>query len=45
MAEAETPNPSLEQVKTGLSGNLCRCGAYPRIFEAAMAASGEEKGG
>ena len=41
----EHPNPTLDQVKTGLSGNLCRCGAYPRIFEAAMAASKEEKGG
>lgn len=35
----ENPNPSLDDVKTAVSGNLCRCGAYPRIFEAALAAA------
>ena len=30
----ETPNPSTEQIKEGLSGNICRCAAYVRIFEA-----------
>lgn len=33
------PNPSLEQIQTGVSGNLCRCGAYPHIFEAAKKAA------
>lgn len=33
------PNPSLEDVKMAVSGNTCRCGAYPRIFEAALAAA------
>ncbi|TAK33979.1 MAG: (2Fe-2S)-binding protein [Chloroflexota bacterium] len=33
---AEFPRPSLERVKLGLSGNLCRCGAYPQIFEAVL---------
>jgi xanthine dehydrogenase YagT iron-sulfur-binding subunit len=33
------PNPTLEDVKEGVSGNTCRCGAYPRIFEAALAAA------
>jgi len=28
------PNPSLEEIKAGLAGNLCRCGTYSRIFEA-----------
>ena len=28
-------NPSLEQIKKACSGNLCRCGTYPHIFEAA----------
>ncbi len=28
------PNPSLDQVREGLSGNLCRCTGYMRIFEA-----------
>jgi len=39
------PNPSLEQVKEGLAGNLCRCGAFNRIFEAALAAAGQHQGG
>ena len=30
----ENPNPTLEEIKTGLSGNLCRCGTYPKVFEA-----------
>lgn len=33
------PSPSLEQIQTGVSGNLCRCGAYPHIFEAAKKAA------
>lgn len=35
----EKPNPTIEEVKMGVSGNTCRCGAYPRIFEAALAAA------
>lgn len=26
--------PTVEEIKAGLSGNLCRCGAYPKIFQA-----------
>jgi xanthine dehydrogenase YagT iron-sulfur-binding subunit len=33
------PRPSLQQVREALSGHLCRCGTYPRVFEAVMAAS------
>ena len=33
------PNPTLEEMKTALAGNLCRCGAYPKIFKAALRAS------
>jgi aerobic-type carbon monoxide dehydrogenase small subunit (CoxS/CutS family) len=33
------PNPTLEQVKEACCGNLCRCGTYPRVFEAALAAA------
>jgi aerobic-type carbon monoxide dehydrogenase small subunit (CoxS/CutS family) len=36
---ASNPSPTLEQVKEGLSGNLCRCGTYPRVFEAVMKAA------
>ena len=35
----ENPNPTLEDVKRALSGNLCRCGAYPKIFKAALRAA------
>jgi len=32
-------SPTLADVKTAVSGNLCRCGTYPKIFEAVLAAS------
>jgi len=35
----EKPKPTLDDVKMAVSGNTCRCGAYPRIFEAALAAA------
>ena len=38
-------NPTLEQVKSACAGNTCRCGTYPHIFEAAMAAAGKLRGG
>lgn len=31
------PNPSLDEIKIATSGNLCRCGTYPKVFEAVMA--------
>jgi len=37
---AKQPNPSLEEIKAGLSGNLCRCGTYSRIFEAVQKTAG-----
>lgn len=39
------PDPTLDQVKEACSGNICRCGTYPRIFEAALAAAKIRKGG
>lgn len=31
---AQVANPSLEQIKAAMSGNLCRCGTYQRIMRA-----------
>ncbi len=28
------PNPSLDEIRKGMSGNLCRCGSYAHIFKA-----------
>lgn len=39
----EIPNPTLEEVKEGLSGNLCRCGCYSAIAQAVLAASKKMK--
>jgi aerobic-type carbon monoxide dehydrogenase small subunit (CoxS/CutS family) len=39
------PNPTLDQVKQACAGNICRCGTYPRIFEAALAAAKAERSG
>ncbi len=33
------PNPTPEDIRIALSGNVCRCGAYPRILAAAEAAA------
>jgi aerobic-type carbon monoxide dehydrogenase small subunit (CoxS/CutS family) len=35
----QNPNPSLEEVREACKGNFCRCGTYPRVFEAALAAA------
>jgi xanthine dehydrogenase YagT iron-sulfur-binding subunit len=31
----KTPDPSVEQIREAVSGNLCRCGAYANIVRAA----------
>jgi len=33
------PNPSLEEIRHAVSGNLCRCGTYAHIFKAAKRAA------
>jgi len=35
----DNPSPSPAEVETALSGNICRCGCYPRIKQAVLAAS------
>ena len=38
-AVALGPNPSLEEVRTGLAGNLCRCTGYDKIVRAIQSAA------
>jgi xanthine dehydrogenase YagT iron-sulfur-binding subunit len=33
------PEPSIDQIREGLSGNLCRCGSYPHLFQAVARAA------
>jgi carbon-monoxide dehydrogenase small subunit len=42
---ARHPDPDEEQIKTYLSGNLCRCAAYPEIVNAVRMAARNNKTG
>ncbi len=35
----KTPNATVDQIKQGCAGNFCRCGTYPRVFDAGVAAA------
>ena len=35
----QNPNPTKEEIKAGIAGNLCRCTGYTKIFEAIQSAS------
>jgi len=35
----EHPNPSDDEIRHYLAGNLCRCAAYPEIIEAVKRAA------
>jgi xanthine dehydrogenase YagT iron-sulfur-binding subunit len=37
------PNPDLNDVKHAVSGNLCRCGTYPKIFAATLDVAHQRK--
>ena len=39
----ENPNPTEEQVREGLEGNLCRCTGYHNIVRAVLQAAGGER--
>jgi xanthine dehydrogenase YagT iron-sulfur-binding subunit len=36
---AKNASPTLDEIKDGLAGNLCRCGTYSRIFQAVQKAA------
>jgi len=38
-------NPDLGEIKEAFSGNLCRCGNYPKIFDAVSEAAKKMRGG
>ena len=38
------PNPTPEQIRKGLDGNICRCGTFSRIFEAVSSVKGGQRG-
>jgi len=38
-----TPNPTEEEIRNGLAGNLCRCTGYMKIFESVVRACENEK--
>jgi xanthine dehydrogenase YagT iron-sulfur-binding subunit len=40
----KNPNPTLDEVKKGLEGNICRCGTYVGVMQAALAAAKAMKG-
>jgi xanthine dehydrogenase YagT iron-sulfur-binding subunit len=40
----KNPAPTLDEIKKALSGNLCRCGNYAKIYEAVEAAAKKLRG-
>jgi aerobic carbon-monoxide dehydrogenase small subunit len=39
----ENPNPSLNEIKNGISGNFCRCTGYTKIFDAIESVTNENQ--
>jgi carbon-monoxide dehydrogenase small subunit len=40
----DNPNPSEDEVREGIEGNLCRCTGYQNIVRAVQQAAGEMSG-
>lgn len=41
----KNPDPTEEEVRQAVAGNICRCGAYPGIIKAGLVAAAKAKGG
>jgi carbon-monoxide dehydrogenase small subunit len=41
----ENPNPSQEEIRLGLAGNLCRCTGYVSVIQAVTVAAKQLRGG
>ena len=41
----DNPSPTLDQIREGLAGNLCRCTGYTKIYEAVELAAERIRGG
>jgi carbon-monoxide dehydrogenase small subunit len=41
---AANPNPTREEIKRGLVGNICRCTGYERIIDAVLAYAEDRRG-
>ena len=39
------PNPTESEIRDGMSGNICRCGAYPHMIAAVKRAAAALRGG
>jgi aerobic-type carbon monoxide dehydrogenase small subunit (CoxS/CutS family) len=39
---AAVERPNRERIREGMAGNVCRCGAYPKIERAILRASGQD---
>jgi xanthine dehydrogenase YagT iron-sulfur-binding subunit len=37
------PSPTIDEIRQGMAGNICRCGAYAHIFKAVERAAGTRK--
>ena len=37
----QNKNPGIDEIRTAVSGNLCRCGTYPHVFKAVQTAAKE----
>jgi xanthine dehydrogenase YagT iron-sulfur-binding subunit len=35
----QNPDATIDEIKSAVSGNICRCGTYPHVFKAALTAA------